>query len=313
MKRNEIRNSVPQTPAHFVRAMDETLERIESMNIHRKTAKRPTRTLLIAALIAVLLAGTAVAVGQAFGIFEMMTLKPLDGAEEIIQTNVGQFDGTHGGITIEEAAYSGNTYSLLIRVTAGEDCDIGLPELSIQNAEYEDMGFFGTQIREDEAGTTYLMSGIVLDDIPEILEGEIISRIYRNGDMLETLTAPFQLLNTEAASAQLIPLNEGKQWQFVSASLSLGELFAVFEVRYICDVAQDEMGVDIILFDADGNRLESASGTGFDEEDEDGTIVHGWRTEYQSFDTLPEKLILKPKIIGEDAWLDPIECAVIPK
>ena len=313
MKRNEIQNSVPQTPAHFVRAMDETLERIENMNIHRKTAKRPARTLLIAALIAVLLAGTAVAVGQAFGIFEMMTLKPLEGAEEIIQTNVGQSIGTHGGITIEEAAYSGNTYSLLIRVAKGEGCDSGMPELSMRNAEYEDMGFFGTQVREDAAGVTYLMSGIVCDDIPEILEGEIISRIYRDGDVLETLTAPFQLHHTEAASAQLIPLNEGEQWQLVSASLSLGELFAVCEVRYICDVAQDEMGVDIILFDADGNRLESDSGTGFDEEGEDGATIHGWRTEYQSFETIPEKLILQPKIIGEDAWLEPIECAVMPK
>ena len=318
MKQSEIQNSVPQTPAHFVRRMDETLERIEHMNANHKPAKRPARTLLIAAIIAVLLAGTAVAVGQALGIFEMMTLKPLEGAEKIIQTNVGQTDGTHGRITIEEAAYSGRGLSLLVHTEARDGYSCQFPGLAELNAEFMYTGWFSDKSIESHDGGTYYMSYTVAGEQPDILEGAITASIVREENervtVMEELRVPFRLARASTDSAKLVPLNEGEQWQLLSAELTFGELFATFEVRYLCAVNEiDGMGVDIYVLDADGNLLEDGGARGFSEESDDGVIIHGWTKELQSFETIPEKLILQPKVIGEDRRLDPIECAVMLK
>ena len=311
MKQNEIRNSVPQIPAHFVRRMDETLERIENMNHTQRKSRHTARTLLIAAMITILLAGTAFAVGRVFGIFELMSLKPREGAENIIQTHLGQTQSEYGTVAVEEAAYSGRGLSVLIRTQPKEGYDYSWPEFSLRNAEYLDWSYHW-KVGDQE--TLYLQSAMLTGDEPEVLEGKVEVLVSNHGEVVDTLRVPFRVQRTEANSAQLVPLNESEQWQLVSANLSFGEIFATFEVRYICDAeTEDDMGVDILLFDAGGNQLKLNRGNQFGEEGEDGTIIYGWRTQYQSFETIPEKLIIKPYLIGEGAWLDPIECAVMLK
>lgn len=287
------------------------------MNHTQRKSRNTARTLLIAAMITILLAGTAFAVGRVFGIFELMTLRPLDGAEEIIHTNVGQVQGEYGTVTIEEAAYSGRGLSLLVHTQARDGYSYQFPGLTELNTEFMYTGWFSDKSIETLDGGTYYMSYTVAGEQPDILEGTIAASIVREENervtVMEELRVPFRLARASAGSAKLVPLNEGEQWQLLSAELTFGELFATFEVRYLCAVNEiDDMGVDIYVLDADGNLLEDSGARGFSEDGDDGAIIHGWTKELQSFETIPEKLILQPKVIGEDRRLDPIECAVMP-
>jgi len=312
MNKDTFRKAVPPTPEHFIQTMDETLGRIENMN--RKNAYRTSRVLLIAAVIAVLLAGTALAVGVRFGIFEFMNrvsepIVPLEGAETVIQSGVAEESCKYGTVRIEEAAYSGGNYTIVVNVASAEGVSPWFPELKIRNAEYEEYGL-GDQQFED-GSISFHLEGVIIGEAPKELDCKLTVNFANNNEMLGTVAVPFRLEHSEGLRAKLIPEGEGERWSVESAEVSFGKLTGTLDVRYrYAPLPDEDMGVDVVLFTASGERLPSGGGSGEYIVQEDGTAIYRWITEIQSMAELPEKLILRPKVIGEDKWLDAIECRV---
>ena len=66
------------------------------------------------------------------------------------------------------------------------------------------------------------------------------------------------------------------------------------------------MGIDFHVYDADGERVAVQGGS----RSEVGDACR-LQLEIQSFDEVPDKIYLEPKVIGEDETLGKIECDVV--
>ena len=115
MNNQDFRSSVPDMPLSFARKMDETLERIENMEMKKR--KITPRALIICAILVVTLIGSAIAATE-YRVFDFLWhMNPLEGAEKLIETNVGAYENEYIRVAIEEAAYDGQGVILYIRAT----------------------------------------------------------------------------------------------------------------------------------------------------------------------------------------------------
>lgn len=312
MNKKDLRKATPPMPRHFIKTMEETLERIENMNNEnmRKHNRKTAGVLLIAAVILVLLAGTGIAVGNRFGIFDFMNREvspmiPLEGAESVIEKDIAQEGATSGVVLIEETAYSGANYSIVVRGIPNEDEGCGFPELNIKNAEYKELSL--SDYYNEDGSVSFQMTGYV-DDAPETLDCEI--SMFCGS---EYITVPFQITHREGTKAKLIPQGSGARWSIVSASLSCGKLTATLDVSYRYEALPEEsMGVDLrLMLNPDGKELDGGGGSTDIIRQEDGTVIYHSVSEVQSLSELPEKIWIRPKIIGEAAYLEAVECMVV--
>lgn len=313
MNRDDFRRAVPPMPEHFIHAMDETLERIErTENMNGKHKKKQARTLLLIAAMLALLVGTAAAVGTRYGIFDFMNrvadpIVPLESAKEVIQSDVAIGSGEYGSVVIEEAAYSGNNYVIVAHIISEDGVESGFPSLEFENVEFKEYGF-GDQYFED-GSVSYEIQGYIQGEAPQTLEGKLEVALGKNGKALEWLSVPLKLTHSEGVRVKLTPQNEGERWSVVSAELFLGELSGTLDIQYRYESIQgEEMGVDIRLLDMNGEELPAGGGSYETIEQEDGSVIYRQIGEIQSMKELPEKLYLRPKVIGEAAYLETIEC-----
>ncbi len=115
MNNKDFRAAVPDMPLSFARKMDETLERIE--NMETKKRKISPRALIICAILVVTLIGSAIAATECRVFDFLWHMNPLEGAENLIETNVGVYENEYVRVAIEEAAYDGQGVMLYIRAT----------------------------------------------------------------------------------------------------------------------------------------------------------------------------------------------------
>lgn len=114
MKSTDWRRAFGQPDEAFHRAFTETLERLEE----NLTGKRyRLSTLLIAAILLTLaLAGAALAT-SGFGIFDLAAVTPLEGAEALLETNLGTTANELVRLTVEEAVRDADEAAVLLRLT----------------------------------------------------------------------------------------------------------------------------------------------------------------------------------------------------
>lgn len=309
MTRNKLQSILPQTPDHFVNRMEQTLKEIENMN--PRNLKHDVRTPILVAAILLALSCTALAVGSYFGIFDFMAnvsgpITPLEDAEDVIETDVGQGANANGTIVIEEAAYSGDNYSIVIHATPANGGGYGFPDLKIKNAEFQNLSL--SDRRFEDGSISFFMQGYVHGDAPETLDCEITMFCG------EWMTIPFQITHVEGLRARLIPQSEGERWSIVSATISFGKLSGTLDVKYLYEPLPSElMGVDLRMLDANGEEYPDGGGGSKVEIQPDGTVIYHSVTEIQSLAELPAKVWIRPKVIDEIAHLETIECLVIPE
>lgn len=115
MNNKDFRSAVPDMPLSFARKMDETLERIENMEMKKR--KMSPRALIICAVLAVTLIGSAIAATE-YRVFDFLYwMNPLEDAEKLVQTNIGKTENEYVRVEIEEAAYDGQGVLLVLRAT----------------------------------------------------------------------------------------------------------------------------------------------------------------------------------------------------
>lgn len=310
MTRRELKNILPQTPDHFVSRMDETLKEIERMNT--KPTRIPTRSILIAAALILALAGTAVAVGSAMGIFEHVSrpiehIAPLEGAEKMLSANPAAEETPTARVEIGEALYADTTCKITVNIFPAEGVTFMFPELKILNAQSGNQSL--SEVLNGDGSASYMISTLLTGEQPDALECEVSVPLYRGSKVLEPIVLPLTLEHTRGDTAALVPQSEGERWSIVSASIARNDFSMTFDVQYRYQpLPGEDMGVDIIAFDAQGNRITDGESSFTAQPQPDGTTLYRQITEIQSSDALPDTLILKPKVIGEDRWLNAIPC-----
>ena len=112
MKHSNWRNVYGEVPEYFHRQLLESLEGLEEENKMVIQKRKKLTTTLIAAIVAILaLTGGALAARE-LGVFKMLTsgstpIVPLEGAADMVETNLGFAENDLVRLTVEEAVYDG--------------------------------------------------------------------------------------------------------------------------------------------------------------------------------------------------------------
>lgn len=314
MTRRELKNALPQVPDHFTRRMDETLRSIERMDTTHAPIFRSTKTLLIAAVLILALTGAAVAVGSVTGIFDHLGrsvehIVPLDGAQDLLDARGMSAETAQARIEIVETLYADATCKITVDIHPAEGVTFMYPELALLNAEHENEGI--SEILNEDGSASYMLSALLTGEQPDALECEISVPLYRDGEVLDPMVLPVTLTHTHGDAATLIPQGVGERWSIRSATITRNDFSITVDVQYLYQpLPGEDMGVDIIVFGAQGNRIAAGEETMTNETLSDGVVLYRQITELQSASEMPDALLLQPKVIGEDRWLDAIQCNV---
>ncbi len=145
----------------------------------------------------------------------------------------------------------------------------------------------------------------------DALEISCRASVSLNGEKvpLEELTLSLPK-NEEERKAAIEPVGDGKgeRFQILSGSVSLTKVRGYLDIYYKYEqaAAGEEMGITFRIYDADGNRITTGSGSC---QEKDG-VFHEM-CEMQSFDELPETIWLEAKVIDDDATLGRVECRLV--
>ena len=116
----------------------------------------------------------------------------------------------------------------------------------------------------------------------------------------------------ETQRVRVEPVGDGKgeRFEILPGEIIFTKVRGYFDLKYRYQQAQsgEEMGIDFRIYDADGNRINTGSGSG---SEVDG--LWSWNMEMQSFAEIPETIWLEAKVIGEEKTLGRVECRLIPE
>ena len=360
MNKDDFRNMVPETPQHFVQRMDETLERIETMN--KKVVYRSGRIALICAVLIVVLVGSAFAAAK-YGVFDfMINLHPIEGAEKLVKTNLGTIENEYFRMELEEAVYDGFGGIVQLRYTDKTEA------YAIKPSAYDDytdpMYIWVEEVYEDGSSSGYpagrkdgkrvisLSSDVVITDengkkiefnsydafrdsdgsyvvrtegfsSERMSDQAVISITHNAGIYNEDMTKREKLEVKELVAkidcaekqrkVKLIP-DEGfsqDDFEIVEAYAEFTPLRAYLTVNYRYTESEDApFGVTVTVYDANGNRIETGDGEWNRIPSESGEELYSEVQEMQSLETIPEKLVLRIKVIGEDKYIAEIPVKV---
>jgi len=114
----------------------------------------------------------------------------------------------------------------------------------------------------------------------------------------------------ESRKVKVLPVGDGRgeRFEILSGEIIFTKVRGYFELKYKYQQAAsgEDMGIDFRILDADGNRIATGGGSGWEE---DG--IYGWSWDMQSFEEIPETIFLEAKVIGEDKTLGRVECKLI--
>ncbi len=320
MNREELKNLMPPTPDHFVSRMDETLKEIENMN--RKHRKRTGATILLAAAITVLLAGTAVAAANSLGLTGLLFdgVEPLEGAEREIEVKMAEGESEYAHAVVEEAAYISDYVVVSVRVQTAEGTRVDGPYLKVNNAESEPLSSRGGQEFED-GSIRLCITKKIEGEAPDVLECEARLPVYfgeawdpfeQTGmePAGEEIVIPIEVSRNDGREVRLIPQGEAAQWSIASAKLNYGRAFSTYEVDVRYEKPDEDAWapfVELIL--PDGMKLQETSSTLLPVRQPDGATVYRVTGLIQSPTELPETITIRGKLPDGDP-LDAIECRV---
>lgn len=118
MKRSDWQNAFGETPDYFRRQLTSTLNGLEAGKMKKRYK---ISTVLIAAVLAVMMiVGAGVAAGN-LGVFDMLNtadpIVPLEGAENMVETNLGSVENEFVKLSVEEAVYDGQGAIVQLRLS----------------------------------------------------------------------------------------------------------------------------------------------------------------------------------------------------
>ena len=122
MKRSDWQNAFGEVPEDFHLRLRSTLDGLEERDMKKR--KNYTAILLAAALIVALLAGAGIAATR-LGVFHMLDsadpIVPLEGAQELVGTNLGSVENELVKLTVEEAVFDGQGALVQLRIAPKDD------------------------------------------------------------------------------------------------------------------------------------------------------------------------------------------------
>ena len=118
MNQKDFQNIFGDAPEDFRLRLRETLDGLEEKNMKKRYK---VSTVLIAAVILILaLAGAGIAASQ-LGVFRLLDtaepIVPLEGAQELVATNLGTSENEHAIITVEQAVFDGQGVMVQCRLS----------------------------------------------------------------------------------------------------------------------------------------------------------------------------------------------------
>ena len=362
MNNKDFRTAVPDMPLSFARKMDETLERIE--NMEAKKRKVSPRALIICAVLLVTLIGSAIAATE-YRVFDFLWhMNPLDGAENLIETNVGVYENEYVRVAIEEAAYDGQGVMLYIRATplkpdthplyaslmdTENDSDwvykfttyedgSGMSEF-LGRADGKEFVSFGVSItvkdengkeiwldswdaKEDADGSVILYAdGFSDEKLGEtaVLTAKVRTHLCAPDATRKTSFPEGEITHTmpktdDARNYKLIPVSteDIPHFDLIGGSISFTPVRGYMTIQYAYQEREDEpMGVTMKPCMPDGTEITVGSGGWTLLGEENGFEIIEELSEIQSYETLPETITFRVKVIGEARYLCDIECRVV--
>lgn len=362
MNNKDFRSSVPDMPLSFARKMDETLERIENMEMKKR--KISPRALIICAALVVTLIGSAIAASE-YKVFNFLWhMNPLEGAEKLIETNVGAYENEYVRVAIEEAAYDGQGVMLYIRATSLKPDTYPLhssivdtyndPDWVYKHTEFEDgsgiiefLGradgkefvSFGVSITvTDENGreiwldswdaNTEADGSVILyadgfsdEKLGEtaILKAKVRSHLCAPNAERKTTFPEGEIVYTmpktdDARNYKLIPVSteDAPHFDLLGGSISFTPVRGYMTIQYAYQEREDEpMGVTMKPCMPDGTEITVGSGGWTMLGEENGFDIIEELSEIQSYETLPETITFRVKVIGEARYLCDVECKLV--
>jgi len=218
MKKGQWSDIYGETPISFQMKVEDTLDRLEEAEMKRKYR---FSMVLVAAVLIVLLAGTAVAIGYPYMMeyFSRGQIQPLDGAEELIQTDFGMQEEdaeTPVRIAVEEAVFDGKTavVQLLLSPTNPEehalfnmgvqdypesvydleitDHDNGMRSIRvIGRKDGKQIIHYSISLRQADENTAYTFAMDTLD-AEELEDGSV--RVWLEGKVMEGFADQLELI-----------------------------------------------------------------------------------------------------------------------
>ena len=122
MKRTDWQSAFGEVDEDFHLRLRSTLDGLEERDMKKR--KNYTAILLAAALIVALLAGAGIAASR-LGVFHMLDsadpIVPLEGAQELVGTNLGSVENELVKLTVEEAVFDGQGALVQLRIAPKDD------------------------------------------------------------------------------------------------------------------------------------------------------------------------------------------------
>ena len=373
MNNQDFKASIPDMPLSFARKMDETLERIE--NKEMKKRKMSPRTLIICAVLMVTVIGSAIAATE-YRVFDFLWhMKALEGAEKLIQTNIGKVENEYVRVEIEEALYDGQgvllqlraapvkpdmhpLYSSLMDTENDPDWVYQYTEHWNGSGTYEFAGrtdgkefvTFGVSVTvKDENGKEIWLDAW---DAKKEADGSVILYAdgFSNEKLGETATLTAQVRSSISApdatkitelptetiiytlpkvnvtrNYKLIPVSteDIEYFDLIEGSISFSPVRGYMTIKYAYQEQKDEpMGVTMEPYLPDGTDIAvSSSGSSLLYKDNGYRFLKLFRnnvfeyfeehSEIQAYETLPETITIRVKVIGEARYLCDVECKVV--
>ena len=174
--------------------------------------------------------------------------------------------------------------------------------------EHED--FYSMTAEEQPDGSVLVwLDRNTFESLPETISIKISSSITVDGQEIPLDDLTFDLSKSDALSKISLVPEDGKIGENVvihSGEISFTKLRGNLIVEYTYETSdEDEMGITMRLYDAEGNRITVGSGM----TEKIGENRYRERVEIQALDQIPEMLILEAKVIGGEV-LGKCECQV---
>lgn len=148
-------------------------------------------------------------------------------------------------------------------------------------------------------------NGYAEKTLPDVLDLNL-RVILQVGDDTRSLDIPFTMKKGEAErTARYVP--EGDSWigdhvKVREVKVSFTKVQAYLTVDYDYDPRpEEEMGIWLHPYDAEGNAITTGSGSGGGPGDEDELGFYRQQEEMQSFDEMPDVIVLEAKVIGGES------------
>ena len=349
MNRKDWQNAYGNAPEDFHLRLVDTLDGLEEKKMKRRYR---LSTILIAAVIMALLAGGAVAANE-LGVFRLLTnmanpIVPLDGAEEMVVTNLGSTENDLVTMKVEEAVFDGQNVLLQLRLTPKDGEHHVMFDWMMQNAPQDvytieeiDNGNGGVSIgeitrKDGKQIIDYWISAKSKDDLVEFhtsdaedqpnggilywMQGEVNGSV--NVDAVELEINVMLMLNGAEIQMDPLPVRIPKAGETRHAQLTpVGEQLERVEiVSGAIDFSKLEGYITVSYrYEQLPEELMGITLRFYDAEGNEIRTGGGsgweedgmryWHMEMQSFDELPEKLWIEAKVIDGDP-MGRVECDV---